>query len=677
MTTGRRVTAEDLYLFDYVGDCQLAPDGRHVLYAVQRVDRKTEKKYTNIWLAATDGGGARPFTSGDHADTQPRWSPDGRQIAFVSNRDDDKQPQIYLIPLGGGEARRLTELKGAFGDLEWSPDGRQILFAFRRKDAETLEREADPQKKELGVVARRFTRVFFKEDGAGYLPAERWHLCLVDVPGGEVRQLTDGAFDERDATWSPDGATILFASNRSDDPDFNPEAVAFYTIPAAGGKMTEIPLEHPFQKFSPRYSPDGRWIAYVGRRTAGNWWQNTCLYLAPATGGPVRNLTEAHDLHVSSATTGDVPGRIPMMRPTWSPDSRTLYTQVSRHGSMPLVALDIAGDEPPHPTPVVPGPGTVGAFGLDAAGEMLAYWQATMTDPGTIWARRLDGGEACPLTAHNAWLAEVELGQIEEVWIDGASSPKHDSVPLHGWVLRPPGFDPAQTYPTIIEIHGGPQMQYGHTLGHEFQTLAAAGYIVAFCNPRGSQGYGDAFSGAIYNDWGTIDFDDLMVWTDYVAALPEVDAARMGVTGGSYGGYMTGMIVGRSHRFKAAVAQRMVSNLISMWGSSDFNWAWTRAWGDETPWENLENYWRVSPMRYVGGALTPTMVIHSENDYRCNQEQGEQFYVALKKLGVPAEFILFPGESHGLSRGGRTDRRIARLGHIQRWMDAYLKEADA
>ena len=269
---------------------------------------------------------------------------------------------------------------------------------------------------------------------------------------------------------------------------------------------------------------------------------------------------------------------------------------------------------------------------------------------------------------NDALLRNVDLGSVEEVWFKGAA--KND---LQGWIMKPPGFNPKKKYPSILEIHGGPRVQYGNYFMHEFYCLAAQGYVVFFCNPRGGQGYGEKHSRAIHNNWGSVDYDDLMAWTDYVARKPYIDRKRMGVTGGSYGGYMTNWIIGHTSRFAAAVTQRSVSNLISMWGSSDFNWGFQEEFGNRPPWENHKNYWRQSPMKYMGKARTPTLVIHSEQDLRCAIEQGEQVFVALKKLGVDTEMVRFPDEPHGLSRGGRTDRRVERLGHILRWFGKYLK----
>lgn len=663
----RRVKAKDLYKFQTVSDPQISPDGEHIVYCVQRVDRSNEKKYVNLWVVPTKGGKPRQFTYGNHRDNHPRWSPDGRSIAFLSNRQDEKQAQIFVIPFDGGEARPVTQMQGAFLDFSWSPDGERFACLFVKKDEEAIEREKDEQKKKLGVVERHITRVFFKADGQGFLPKERAHIWTVKVKNGKAKQLTSGfEYEEDMPVWTPDGEALLFTSNRSDNPDFDIDTTDLYMIPADGGELRKIETDHEFQKFMPSISPDGQWIAYLGREFAGFFGQNSCLYVVPAGGGEARNLTTEHDLHLSSVTLGDVSGSPAMTPLLWSQDSQQIYFTASRQGEQPLYAISREGGEP---RLVVSG-GVNGPFSLDKAQRKVAYVHATMTDPGEVWVQDLESGEARQLSNHNRRLMRrLDLGEIEEVWFKGRDG--HD---LQGWILKPPGFSPDKQYPSILEIHGGPQMAYGHAFMHEFYFLAAHGYVVYFSNPRGSQSYGSDHSMAIYNNWGTVDYEDVMAWADYVADLPYIDTSRMGVTGGSYGGYMTTTIIGRTDRFKAAVAQRLVSNMISMWGSSDFNWIWTRAMGNETPWENLENYWRQSPISTIGNTRTPTLIIHSERDFRCNLEQAEQVYVALKKLGVDTELVLFPEESHGLSRGGRTDRRVARLKHILRWFDKYLKE---
>jgi len=663
----RPITAEDLYKVNIISDCRISPDGHHVIFSVQRVDKKTEKKYSNLWIVPTNGKAARQFTYGDHSDTHPRWSPDGTEIAFISNRGDEKQPQIYIIPFHGGEARKLTDLKGTIKTFEWAPDGKKLVCTFCKKDKEVIEREKDERKKKLGVVSRHITRVFFKEDGIGFLPKERQHIWTINIRAGKAKQLTDSKlYDEMEPSWSPDGKEIVFCSNRSKDPDLDPDAIDIFVIPAKGGDFSKI--ETPVgPKMTPRFSPDGKWMAYFGHEGKEIPWKQIRVWAVPTDNSEkARNLTEKHDFNVSSWTINDLPGMPSMMLPTWSNDSKVIYFQVAHHGDTVLksVSLDASVET------VIGDKGVVGSFTFDKEQSKLAYFHAGMKDLGQIWMRDMSTGYSRQLTNVNKELLQsLDLGEIEEVWFKGASG--ND---LQGWILKPPDFDETKKYPSILEIHGGPRVQYGNFFMHEFYYLAAQGYIVHFCNPRGGQGYGEEHAKSIWNNWGTADYDDLMAWADYVEKKLYIDKERMGVTGGSYGGYMTDWIIGHTDRFKAAVTQRSVSNLISMYGSSDFNWAFESEFGKESPWENMENYWRQSPIKYIGNATTPTLVIHSENDLRCAIEQDEQVFIALKKLGVDTEMVRFPEEPHGLSRGGRTDRRIERLQHIKRWFDRYLKD---
>jgi dipeptidyl aminopeptidase/acylaminoacyl peptidase len=673
MTKKRSITAEDFYKFEIINGCEISPDGKNIAFAVQRVDEKTEKKYSNIWLVPTGRGKAKQFTYGDQSDSQPKWSPDGSQIAFVSNRADEKQPQIYIIPVDGGEARKLTDLKGQIGGFEWSPDGKKLVMQFRKKDKEAIEREEDEQKKKLGVVYRKYDRVFFKQDGAGFLPKERWHIWTVDAKNGKTEQLTDHEiYDEYAPKWSPDETEILFISNHAEDPDLEPEKADFFIIPAEGGEARKI--ETPVgSKGNASFSPDGKWIAYFGKVGRGKWWKQIRVWLVPTDGRQdARCLTEDYDFNVSAWTINDMNG-IPTMPATWSKDGDKIYFQVAHHGNTHLKSVTV--DDEPKVEDVIDDKGVVGAFTFDEKQEKLAYFHADMDNFGQIWVRDMSSGKSKTLTKFNEKIMKkIDLGAVEEFWFKGA-----DDNDLQGWIIKPPNFDENKQYPSVLEIHGGPRVQYGNLFMHEFYYLAAQGYVVYFCNPRGGQGYGEEHSKSIWNDWGTVDYEDLMAFADLMEQKPYIDKEKMGVTGGSYGGYMTNWIIGNTHRFSAAVTQRSVSNLISMWGSSDGNWIFEMEFGEKPPWESddtLMNFWRQSPMKHIKNAKTPTLVIHSEQDLRCAMEQGEQVFVALKKLGVDTEFVRFPDEPHGLSRGGRTDRRIARLEHISGWFDKYLKDEE-
>lgn len=660
----RRITVDDLYRLELVQDPQISPDGAHIVYAQQWVQKKDEKKFANLWVVASDGGEPRQYTSGDHRDSSPRWSPDGETIAFLSNREDEKQTQIYLIPFRGGEARKLTDLKGNIGGFSWSPDGTRLLLQFRKKDAEALEREEDEQKKKLGIVARRITRADFRMDGEGYRPEERWHVWSVDVESGEATQLTSGEYDEHGPRWSPDGKEIAFISNRSEQPDLTPELDDVFVMPAEGGEPRRLPTNEG-GKMGLRYSPDGNLLSYVGRDGTGNWWRHNQLWVVSADGaGEARSLTDRETVHVSNSTIGDVADR-PLTAPFWSPDGDGVYFQASEHGNTQLKFVSLEGQV----RDVLADHGVFSNISLDADGRRLAFLYGTFEEPGQLWCSDAGGRDRQQLTELNRdWLDEIELGDVQSVWIKGV-----DGNDLQGWLLTPPGFDPARQYASVLEIHGGPWLQYGHIFMHEFYLLAAQDYVVHFCNPRGGHGYGETHSKAIQENWGDRDYADVMAWTDYVASLPYIDEERMGIAGGSYGGFMTLWTIGHTQRFAAAVAQRVVSNFVSFWGSSDVGLYFEEPWaGGCAPWEAIDIYWQQSPMKYIANVTTPTLIIHSEHDMRCNPEQGTQAFLALRRLGVDTELILFPDESHGLSRGGRTDRRVARLEHILRWFGKHL-----
>lgn len=665
MAKKSHIQAEDLYRYELPREPRIAPDGRHVIFSQTRVERDTEKKYSNLWVMPTSGGKPRQFTVGNQSDSSPRWSPDGRQIAFLSNRGSKDDPaQIFLIPFDGGEARAITNIEGSIEWFKWSPDGKKLLCAVEKTDAEVLERKKDTKKKDLGTVFRHYKRVFYKMDGAGFHSQERTHLWVVNVRSGKAKQITDHEiYDERDATWSADGETIFLVSNRAKDPDFAPNQDTLYHLPAGGGKLTAID-ETVGGKYFPSCSPDGKWVAYYGAQGTGDWWKNICLFVVPADGSaPPVNLTGRYDFNIGADTLNDAGGQ-ELVPPIWSPDGERLFFTVERHGSTLLHSVNTAGEDlQVHQQ----GPGNVGSVSFDRSGKKAAFFWATMTDPGQVGVLDLATGESRLLTHLNAWLDSINLGNVEEVWFKGAAG--ND---LQGWILTPPGFDPKKKYPSILEIHGGPLAQYGHFFMHEFFLLAASGYVVYFSNPRGGQGYGEAHAKSIWGAWGTVDYDDLMVWADLISKKPYIDKKRMGVTGGSYGGYMTLWIIGQTHRFKAAVAQRVLSNFISMWGSSDFNWSFQQVINNLPPYQDVLNAWDRSPMKHIGNAKTPTLIIHSEQDHRTPIEQGEQAFVALKSLGVDAEFVRFPDSPHGLSRVGRTDRRIARLKHILRWFDTHL-----
>lgn len=666
----RSITAEDLYEIEVITACQISPNGETVLYTLQRVEKESEKKFTHLWRVPVQGGNPQQLTFGKHNNSNPKWSPDGNWIAFLSNRHNEKQAQIFLLPTCGGEAQPLTDLHGDIDQFEWSPDSRKLVIQFRQQDPEDVAMLEDEKKKDLGRVYRRITdRVFYKLDAYGYLPKSRYHLWTLDIESKELHQLTDSEIhNETGPSWSPDGKFIAFFSNQTDQPDLNPGKTDLFLYDLDKKSSTKIETLEGY-KFHAKFSPNGEKIAYLGQEGLKKDYKNTELFVVDLQdGAPVESLTVDYDFDVGGGVINDT-GSVRNSSPFWSADGNTLYFQIGRHGrtSLHKISVDGSGLET-----VLEFDGVVSDFSLDDSDGHIAYIHGTMFDPCQIGVLDLQTNKQQLLTHNNRdLLDELDLGSLEEVWFKGT-----DDNNLQGWVLKPPNFNPERPYPSIMEIHGGPLTQYGFLFMHEFFYLAAQGYVVYFCNPRGGQGYGEAHAKAIYHGkWGTVDYQDLMVWADIMEKQPYIDPDNMFVTGGSYGGYMTVWIIGHTDRFKAAVSQRCVSNLISMWGSSDFNWSFQEIFDDQAPYENLDVLWECSPIKHIGGAKTPTLIIHSMQDLRCAIEQSEQVYVALKNLGVDTEFLIFPDSPHGLSRNGRTDRRIARLKGISEWFNRYVEIA--
>lgn len=674
------ITIDDLFKIKLAADPQISPDGKTVAFVLTTPDLEGNKSTAHIWLAPSDGAApARQFTFGDGKDRSPRWSPDGKQIAFASDRDKDKQDQLYLIALHGGEAVRLTDDANRPSAPVWSPDGTMIAYTSKVITKET--KKANDQRVESDVKA--YTRLNYKSNDEGLWDYGWRQVCVWRRADGKSQQLTRGAFNHGAPTWSPDSKTLVFAANRSakaDEQNWN-DLWSVRILSGAraqskeGGALKRL-THRKGPAMAPSFSPDGKWIAFFGHDNEFATVTEAQVYVMPARGGTAKALTTEFDRTLGSALATDLrsPEHAPSA-PQWSQDSATLYFTATDHGASNVYAVPILSGaqaqskEARAVKPITRGAHHLIGYSYARAANRLAYIASDPLQPNDVFVAT-GSGAAKQITHINAdWLANVQLSAPEKFFAP------HEGGVVEGWLIKPLNWKPGKKFPAVLQIHGGPHSAYGETFFHEFQILCAQGYAVVFCNPRGSAGYGQEFAACLGKDWGGRDYRDIMAAWDYaLEKYAWLDGKRSGVAGGSYGGYMTSWIVTHNDRFKAAVSMRALNNWHSFYGTSDIGHFFASDWyvGGQ-PWDNAEEYLQHSPIAHVAHCKTPTLILHSEKDLRCPIEQGEQFYIALKKLGVPTELVRFPDETHELSRSGKPKHRQERLERIVAWFKRYLQ----
>ena len=699
----RNVEIDDLYRFRLLSEPQLSPDGRLIAYVQTRLRKKKNDYAANIWLAASDGSSEpRRFTGSDARDGSPRWSPKGDELAFISTRSG--KPQIWIIRLDGGEARRLTNMKRGVGDFAWSPDGRWIAFTYavdndedKRRAAESAksgttvdsenrplsgvtlpdlagpvrgageweeDEEPETEAEDKGDHAKVITRLHYKADGQGLL-MRRKHLFIVATRGGNPRQLTEGDWDVAQPVWSPDGRFVAFLSNQEPDADYHDIADIFTLAISSTGQAGEMRrvTNHDSAIMGMDWLPGGQgFAAFAHTRIDEGAVATNPEVWAISPEGEKRNLTEGFDRPAGAWISSDLRSGAGEFKPRISRDGATIFFRVTTEGSVHIFSVPVDGGEVSR---VLGGEREILNFSL---GEQTIAFIATTPDvPNDLYVADVDGAHERRLTQVNAdVLGAVRLGETRSFWVD------NKGTRVQSWVVLPPGYREGEKYPLVLQIHGGPHMAYGNVYFHEFQAMAAKGTVVLYTNPRGSQGYGQEFSDAILNDWGGVDYDDLMACVDNVIGQGYVDENRMGVAGGSYGGYMTAWIIGHTDRFKAAVASRLVSNLYSAWGSGDFTWMLWNWEMQGMPQERTRLYLERSPITYAPNIHTPLLLTHAEDDLRTSIEQGEQMYMALKVLKRDVKMVRFPAGGHDVSRSGKPSLRVQRMQHIVEWFEKYL-----
>jgi dipeptidyl aminopeptidase/acylaminoacyl peptidase len=672
----RLITEKDLFAFNWIGDPQVSPDGSRVAFVRVNVDSKKEKYETSLWSVSTRGGEVpRRMTNGPR-DSAPRWSPDGKRLAFIRviDKDGKPQPQIHLLSLGGGEPRAITSLPKGASSPAWSPDGTTIAFATDTTaedlaKAKSKKKDDDEHESDVRVI----NQAAYRENGGGYPdPKSHSHIWSIAVTDGdepaEPKPLTSGSFDEDSFVWSPDGSRLYFTSDRVKESYYAASDNDLYSVPAGGGDIVRVAsIDGSISQFVP--SPDGKWIAFSGDiSTPAHSYDQPDLYVVATDGSSApRNLTGAYDFDVASGVGGDqrAPKGGGRSRPFWSADGKSVVVVTAEKGSANLRRIDVTSGAV---APVTNGNQDVQAY--TRGGSTLVALVATPTNIGDLYRVDTDG-KLARLTSINAPLFDqLDLTEPEEIWY-----PSFDGKKIQAWVQKPPHFDASKKYPLIINIHGGPHSAYGWTFDHEFQWMAAKGYVVLYPNPRGSTSYGQDFGNVIQYHYPGDDVKDLLLGVDEVLKRGYVDEKRLGITGGSGGGILTNWIITQTDRFAAAVAQRSIASWSDFWYTADFT-LFQPTWFHKAPWQDPEDFAARSPITFIEKVHTPLMLIEGEADYRTPPTAGgEQMFRALKYLHRPVVMVRFPDESHELSRSGKPWHRIERLQHIVNWFDKYLQGA--
>jgi dipeptidyl aminopeptidase/acylaminoacyl peptidase len=666
--TTRPIAETDLYAFHWLADPRIAPDGSQVVYTLVNVTAKHDGYETTLWTVSTSGGPPRQLTAGPH-DSSARWSPDGKRLAFLRSTEKDGKPdpaQIYVLPMNGGEARAWTDLPKGAGAPVWSPDGKRIAFTSAALPSDSGKDEA---KSDVLII----NRAVYRNNGQGYYDFERRaHIWTVEEHQ-KAEQLTSGRFAEEDPVWSRDGGLVYFLSVSEMEPYYAPPYTDLYVVPSKGGDVTKVAhMDGDAASLALDFS--GSRMAFVAELPGApirSYSQPDLFVTALQPGSKPRNVTEGYDYDINASIGGDQspPRGGSPSKPLWSVDGRYVFVRATEEGRANLKRIDM---ETGKVEPLTQGDQDIYAYSATPDASKFAMAISTPVSIGDLFVLDTATGKKKQLSNVNEELfSKLRITAPETIWYKS-----FDGRRIQAWVQRPPDFDPSKKYPLILDIHGGPHAAYGYTFDHEFQWMAAKGYIVLYPNPRGSTSYGQDFGNIIQFHYPGDDYKDLMAGVDELIARGWVDPKRLAVTGGSGGGLLTNWVVGHTDRFAAAASQRSIADWRDFWYVADFA-QFRNHWFRAAPWQDEADFKARSPITYVDKITTPLMLIEGGADLRTpSGAGGEQMFRALKYRKIPTVMVQFPGETHELSRSGKPQHRVERLQHIVAWFDKWVMGTD-
>jgi dipeptidyl aminopeptidase/acylaminoacyl peptidase len=651
------IKIKDLYQIKALSDPRISPDGKEAVFVQTVMDEEKNDYFSHLLCLDLRTGQSTQWTFGEEKVSSPRWSPDGNQIVFLSNRTGDMQ--LYVMNRNGGEAEQLTETQRGISHPVWSPCGKKIVCVVRLKKGEALQENEEKEEGKIKPLA--VSSMKYKSDDRGFHDDRYAQLVMVDLSCKEVKRLTDDEHDYTLHAWHE--TYIAYSADFEENKDFS-FASALYLLDMESMESNKVTDEQGYYGGA-SFSHDGKYLAYIGHnREFENATQNK-IYLYNMETRLTLPLTEEMDIPVGDYLNSDSIQGTSGAGIVWSKDNESFYFIASDRGNTILYYANIEGavypalfEEEQH----------IYGFDFFSEEQKMVLAMSKPEEPGELYTLHVPSGQIEKMTEVNSgWLSSRQLSSPEMFMLSGG-----DGIPVQGWIMKPVNFEEGKTYPLIVEIHGGPHTMYGNTFFHELQLLAGKGYGVLYINPRGSHGYGQEFVDAVRGDYGGGDYHDIMAAVDHVLEEYDwIDESRLGVTGGSYGGFMTNWIIAHCDRFKAAVTQRSISNWISFYGVSDIGYYFSE-WQMKCELDDIETLWKHSPLAYVKNINTPLLILHSEKDYRCPIEQAEQLYIALKRDGKQARFVRFPDSNHNLSRSGKPSLREARLQEIIDWFEEYL-----